>query len=130
LRDLGSAEGRNFVLEQRSAGNVVSRLDALAGELLAQRVEVVVTHGTPAARALSRASETMPIVVALGEPVRARLIEGNCFPPESRKASDSGVVRVLSSVSCDNLSCSRLRGLRASGLMTNKQFLGTRPSAL
>lgn len=74
LRELGYAEGRNVVLEQRSAANVVSRLDALAGELIAQKVEVVVTQGTAAARALGRASDTLPIVVALGEPLGARLV--------------------------------------------------------
>jgi putative ABC transport system substrate-binding protein len=74
LRELGYAEGRNVVLEQRSAANVVSRLDALAGELIAQKVEVVVTQGTAAARALARASDTLPIVVALGEPLGARLV--------------------------------------------------------
>jgi putative tryptophan/tyrosine transport system substrate-binding protein len=74
LRELGYTEGRNVVLEQRSAANVVSRLDALAGELIAQKVEVVVTQGSPAARALARASDTLPIVLALGEPLGARLV--------------------------------------------------------
>jgi putative ABC transport system substrate-binding protein len=80
LGELGYAEGRNVVLEQRSAANVVSRLDALAGELIAQKVEVVVTQGTAAARALARASDTLPIVVALGEPLGARLVGSLSHP--------------------------------------------------
>jgi putative ABC transport system substrate-binding protein len=80
LRELGYVEGRNVVLEQRSAANVVSRLDALAGELIAQKVEVVVTQGAPAARALARASDTLPIVVALGQPLGARLATSLSHP--------------------------------------------------
>jgi putative ABC transport system substrate-binding protein len=80
LRELGYAEGRNIMLEQRSAGNVVSRLDALAAELIAQRVEVVVTQGTLAARALVKASDAVPIVVALGEPLGARLVTSLSHP--------------------------------------------------
>lgn len=80
LRELGYAEGRNIVLVQRSAGNAVSRLDALASELIAERVEVVVIQGTPAARALAKASNTVPIVVALGQPLGARLVTSLSHP--------------------------------------------------
>ena len=73
LRDLAYVEGRNIVLEHRSAANVVSRLDGLAREFVTQRVDIVVTQGTPAARAMSAATKTIPIVVALGEPLGARL---------------------------------------------------------
>jgi putative ABC transport system substrate-binding protein len=80
LRELGYAEGRNFVLQQRSAANVVSRLDSLARELIAEKVDVVVTQGAPAARALAGASDTVPIVVALGQPLNARLVKSLSRP--------------------------------------------------
>lgn len=73
LAELGYVEGRSVLLEQRSAANAVSRLDGLARELLGSRVDVMVTQGTPAARAAAAATRTVPIVVALGEPLGARL---------------------------------------------------------
>jgi len=74
LRELGYVVGRNIMVEHRAAENAVHRLDALAAELVKQRVELIVTQGTPAARAGARATETIPIVVALGEPLGAGLV--------------------------------------------------------
>ena len=80
LRDLGYMEGRNVILEHRSAANVVPRLDSMARELLGQKVDVLVTQGTPAARAAAAASSTIPVVVALGEPLGARLAANLSHP--------------------------------------------------
>src|SRR5438445_13748268 len=50
LRDLGYVEGRNLVIEHRDAEGQVERLPALAAELVALKVDVIVTaHGTPVA---------------------------------------------------------------------------------
>src|SRR5882672_4811839 len=43
LRDLGYVEGRNFVIEYRDAEGKVERLPALAAELVALKVDVIVT---------------------------------------------------------------------------------------
>src|SRR5260370_22043588 len=52
LRDLGYVEGRNVVIEYRDAGGKVERLPALAAELVALKVDVIVTGGgTPTALA-------------------------------------------------------------------------------
>src|SRR5262249_9191314 len=45
LRDLGYAEGRNFVLEIRSAEGKDERYPALAKELAALKVDVIVVSG-------------------------------------------------------------------------------------
>ena len=74
LRDLAYVEGQNIVVEHRSAANSVERLDGLASELVASGVDVVVTQGTPAARAVAKVTSTIPIVIALGEPIGARLV--------------------------------------------------------
>jgi putative ABC transport system substrate-binding protein len=69
-RDLGYVEGRNLVLEYRSADGDASRFPALISELIDLKVDLIVTRGTPAALAAKRATSTIPIVMAsLGEPL-------------------------------------------------------------
>src|SRR6266702_2513790 len=51
LRDLGYVEGRNLVIEYRDAEGKVERLPALAAELVALKVDVIVASGTLAALA-------------------------------------------------------------------------------
>src|SRR6266567_8101998 len=51
LRDLGYVEGRNVVIEYRDAEWKNERLPALAAELVALKVDVIVAGATPAARA-------------------------------------------------------------------------------
>jgi putative tryptophan/tyrosine transport system substrate-binding protein len=63
LRNLGYAEGRDFILEPRFAGGRVESLAALAAELLSRRVDIVVTTDTPATRAAQRVTRTIPVVM-------------------------------------------------------------------
>jgi putative ABC transport system substrate-binding protein len=65
LRDLGYIEGRNMAIEYRWAEGRVDRLAGLANELAALTVDVLVTEGTPATRALMQATATIPIVMAM-----------------------------------------------------------------
>jgi putative ABC transport system substrate-binding protein len=70
LRDLGYVENQNYVLEYRSADGDSERFPALADELVRLRVDLIVTRGTPAARAAKSATESIPIVMAaIGEPL-------------------------------------------------------------
>ena len=70
LRQLGYVEGKNLVITSRSAEGRNERLPRLMNELVAAKVDVIVTYGTPAAIAASNATNTIPIVVAaLGNPV-------------------------------------------------------------
>jgi putative tryptophan/tyrosine transport system substrate-binding protein len=65
LRDLGYVEGRNVVTEYRDAEGKPERLPALAAELVALKVDVIVTGGgTPPALAAKQATKTIPIVFA------------------------------------------------------------------
>ena len=64
LRALGYVEGKNFVIEWRYANGNYDLLAALAAELIQLNPAVIVTYGTPATRALQRATKTIPIVVA------------------------------------------------------------------
>jgi putative ABC transport system substrate-binding protein len=69
LRDLGYVEGRNLVIEYRSADGRAERFPDLAAELVRLKVDLIVTRGTPAARAAKKATETIPTVMAtMGDP--------------------------------------------------------------
>ena len=64
MQDLGWLDGKNVEYRFVYADGDVDRLDALAVELIAQRVEVIVTPSPPATRAVQRATKTVPIVMA------------------------------------------------------------------
>jgi putative ABC transport system substrate-binding protein len=69
LRDLGYVEGRNLVIEYRSADGHPERFPGLASELVRLKVDLIVTRGTPAARAAKDATKTIPVVMAtMGDP--------------------------------------------------------------
>jgi putative tryptophan/tyrosine transport system substrate-binding protein len=64
LHDLGYVEGRDFVIVPRFAEGHQERLPELAGDLVRERVDVIVTAGTPATMAAKQATQTIPIVFA------------------------------------------------------------------
>src|SRR5262245_64709558 len=64
MRDLGYVEGRNFVVERRYHEGKLDRLPAIADELVAHRVDVIVAISTPTALAAKHATKTVPIVFA------------------------------------------------------------------
>jgi putative tryptophan/tyrosine transport system substrate-binding protein len=65
LSDLGYIEGQNIVIEYRWAEGKPDRLPKLAAELVNLRVNIIVTHGEAAIRALKQATRTIPIVVGV-----------------------------------------------------------------
>jgi putative tryptophan/tyrosine transport system substrate-binding protein len=82
LRDLGYVEGRNVVIEYRSAQGNQESLRSLAVELVSLKVDIIVsTGGTLAARAARQATTTIPIVVtAVGDPVAEGLVTSLARP--------------------------------------------------
>jgi putative tryptophan/tyrosine transport system substrate-binding protein len=75
LRDLGYVEGRNVVIEVRDAEGRNERLPALAAELVALKVDVIVAPSTPGAMAAKQATKTIPVVfAALSDPVTSGLV--------------------------------------------------------
>jgi putative tryptophan/tyrosine transport system substrate-binding protein len=81
LRELGYVEGKNYVLEIRGGGAEVDRLFDLAAELVRLEVEVIVTVGSPALRAATKATRTTPIVMRTGgDPVKAGLVASLARP--------------------------------------------------
>jgi putative ABC transport system substrate-binding protein len=81
LRDLGYVQGRNLVIEYRDAEGKLERFPALAAELVALKVDVIVTGNTPAALAAKQATRTTPIVFAgAADPVSSGLVSGLARP--------------------------------------------------
>ena len=65
LTELGYVAGRNVSIDVRwTEGNAERRIQ-LAAELVRLKVDVIVTHGVVAARAVKAATTTIPIVVAV-----------------------------------------------------------------
>jgi len=64
LRELGYIDGRDIVVEYRDAGGKAEQLAALAAELVALKVALIVAPSTPAAQAAKQATTTIPIVFA------------------------------------------------------------------
>ncbi len=74
LRELGYVEGKNIVIEWRSAEGKLDRLPALAAELVRLKVDVIVTAGPTATRAAKEATSTIPIVMTQdSDPVGKRV---------------------------------------------------------
>jgi putative ABC transport system substrate-binding protein len=70
LRELEYVEGKNIVIEWRSAEGKPDRLPALAAELVRLKVDVIVTAGATDTRPAKEATVTIPIVMAQdGDPV-------------------------------------------------------------
>jgi ABC-type uncharacterized transport system substrate-binding protein len=83
LRDLGYVEGRNVVIEYRDAEGKPERIPALAAELVALKVDVIVTEGanTAVPLAAKQATRTLPIVFAsAADPVGSGLVTSLARP--------------------------------------------------
>jgi putative tryptophan/tyrosine transport system substrate-binding protein len=63
LRELGYVEGKNIVIEWRSAEGKFDRLPDLASELVRLKVDVIVTGGPQATRPAKEATSTLPVVM-------------------------------------------------------------------
>ena len=81
MRDLGYQEGKNVLVESRTAHGDFDRLPALAADLVNSKVDVIVAATTPAARAVQRATSSIPVVLSLvGDPLASGLVASLARP--------------------------------------------------
>ena len=82
LREAGYDEGRNIVIDYRSADGRPDRFAALAADLARAKPDIILTRGTPATIAAKAASSSpIPIVMtSSGDPVGAHLIANFARP--------------------------------------------------
>src|SRR5258708_29061493 len=64
LRELGYIEGKNLIIDQRSAEGKLDRLPSFLNELIALHPDVIVAITTPAIAAAQKATSTIPIIMA------------------------------------------------------------------
>jgi ABC-type uncharacterized transport system substrate-binding protein len=74
LRGLGYSEGQNVEFQVSSANGKAANLEALASELAARKVDVIVAFQTPAATAVKRVTKDIPVVIETADPVETGLI--------------------------------------------------------
>jgi putative ABC transport system substrate-binding protein len=81
LRALGYEEGRTIAIEYRWAEGKYERFPALIAELIAARVDVLVTAGTPATLAIKQATTSIPVVmIAVGDPIATGIVRSFARP--------------------------------------------------
>ena len=101
LRNLGWVEGRNVMFEWRYAEGKTDRYPALAAELVALKVDVIVASSTPAAVAVKQATNTIPVVmVAVSDPVGSGLV-GSLARPSGNMTGLSLLAPALSAKRLD-----------------------------
>ena len=86
LRELGYVEGKNIVIEWRSAEGKPDRLPALAAELVRLKVDIIVTGGSVLTRAAKEATSTIPIVMTQdSDPVGKGFVASLARPGETSR---------------------------------------------
>ena len=112
LEERGYVEGPTLVMLYRNAEGQTDRFEALAAELVKQKVDLILTRGTPATMAARRATATIPIVTAaVAEPIPAANITGLTSATadlaskrlELLKALVPGMTRVAAYANLDNV---------------------------
>ena len=74
LRELGYVEGKNIIIEARSAEGNLDRLPGLARELVRLNVDVLYVGGDQGLRAAKQATGTIPIVVLACDPLDSLIV--------------------------------------------------------
>jgi len=104
LRSAGYTEGRDILLEWRTASDDQKQLPKLLADLVKRKVDCLVVEGTVAALAAQRATKSIPIVIAYAaDPVGAGLVQNLARP--------GGNITGLSNITAD-LATKRLQLLK------------------
>ena len=97
LQELGYVEGRNLVIDYRSAEGRPDRFPVLAAELVNLKADLIMTRGTPAALAAKSATRTIPVVMAaIGEAVETGVVASIAHPGGNITGLSSFIADVVS----------------------------------
>jgi putative ABC transport system substrate-binding protein len=81
LKEFGHVEGKTIEIEWKWGQDRIETLSERAAELVRSNVELIVTGGTAAAKALKAETRTIPIVMAIvGDPVASGLADSLARP--------------------------------------------------
>ena len=81
LLRLGYLEGKNLIIDQRSAEGKLERLPSFLTELIALRPDVIVAVTTPAIAAAQKATSTIPIIMAPSiDPIGSGFVKSLAHP--------------------------------------------------
>ena len=81
LKDLGYVEGKNILVEYRSAEGKIDRISSLVAELVKLKVDVIVVSNFLALRRAKQATKTIPIVMlSVVDPVESGIVHSLARP--------------------------------------------------
>ena len=83
LRELGWEEGKNLAVEERFADGELSRVPALAEELVRRNVDLIIAASSSSTRAAMTATKTKPIpivMVDVGDPLASKFVTNLARP--------------------------------------------------
>jgi len=81
LHDLGYIEGKNVIIELRSADGKIDRVPAIVAELVKLNVDIIVSGGSVVTQSAKRATKTIPIIMAQeADPVGSGLVASLARP--------------------------------------------------
>ena len=83
MHRLGYVEGRNFILERRSAEGKFERFGEIVAELLRLKPDAIITIGVPLTLAAKKLTNSVPIVFSIaggGDPVAAGVVPSLARP--------------------------------------------------
>jgi len=80
LREAGYVEGRNLIIDYRSADGHPERFPELAADLVRAKPDVIVTRGTSAALAAKAAGAIPVVMTTSADPVSARVVPNLARP--------------------------------------------------
>ncbi len=80
LGGLGDAEGHNLVVERYSAEGRSERYGALAAEVVGRKPDVIVCNLNDLVKAFMAVTDTIPLVVVIGDPIAGGLLTNLAHP--------------------------------------------------
>ena len=81
LHNLGYIEGKNVIIELRSADGKIDRVPAIVAELVKLNVDIIVSGGSVVTQSAKRATKTIPIIMAQeADPVGSGLVASLARP--------------------------------------------------